>query len=124
MNIMGIKERFYIINIMNTWGFLMITDTSKAESTFSDTLVTLTTNLLNNYIKENAVAIATAFIFDYSIELSRYSISSSSSFFCLSLTMKKAVRAAESAATAAMIPIINPNLLLFFIMCSSKLDIL
>ena len=32
------------------------TDTSKAQVAFSNTLNTLTTNLLNNYIKENAVA--------------------------------------------------------------------
>jgi len=31
------------------------TDTSKAQSEFSNTLITLTTNLLNNYINENAV---------------------------------------------------------------------
>ena len=30
MNIMGIKERFYIMNLMYTWGFFMITDTGKA----------------------------------------------------------------------------------------------
>lgn len=38
MNIMGIKERFYIINIMYTWGFLMITDTSKAVRFIKETI--------------------------------------------------------------------------------------
>ena len=30
MNIMGIREKFYIMNVMYTWGFFMITDTGKA----------------------------------------------------------------------------------------------
>lgn len=38
MNIMGIKERFYIINIMYTWGFFMITDTSKAVRFIKETI--------------------------------------------------------------------------------------
>lgn len=38
MNIMGIKEKFYIMNIMYTWGFFMITDTSKAVRFIKETL--------------------------------------------------------------------------------------
>lgn len=38
MNIMGIKERFYIINLMYTWGFFMITDTSKAVRFIKETI--------------------------------------------------------------------------------------
>ena len=38
MNIMGIKEKFYIMNLMYTWGFFMITDTSKAIKFIKETL--------------------------------------------------------------------------------------
>ena len=38
MNIMGIKEKFYIMNLMYTWGFFMITDTSKAIRFIKETL--------------------------------------------------------------------------------------
>ena len=38
MNIMGIKEKFYIMNLMYTWGFFMITDTSKAVRFIRETL--------------------------------------------------------------------------------------
>lgn len=38
MNIMGIKEKFYIMNLMYTWGFFMITDTSKAVRFIKETL--------------------------------------------------------------------------------------
>lgn len=38
MNIMGIKERFYIINLMYTWGFFMITDPGKAVRFIKETL--------------------------------------------------------------------------------------
>lgn len=38
MNIMGIKEKFYIMNLMYTWGFFMITDTSKAVRFVKETL--------------------------------------------------------------------------------------
>ena len=38
MNIMGIKENFYIMNLMYTWGFFMITDTSKAIRFIKETL--------------------------------------------------------------------------------------
>ena len=38
MNIMGIKEKFYIMNLMYTWGFFMITDTSKAIQFIRETL--------------------------------------------------------------------------------------
>lgn len=38
MNIMGIKEKFYLMNLMYTWGFFMITDTSKAIRFIKETL--------------------------------------------------------------------------------------
>lgn len=38
MNIMGIKEKLYIMNLMYTWGFFMITDTSKAIKFIKETL--------------------------------------------------------------------------------------
>ena len=38
MNIMGIKERFYIMNIMYTWGFFTITETGKAVRFIKETL--------------------------------------------------------------------------------------
>ena len=38
MNIMGIKEKFYIMYLMYTWGFFMITDTSKAIRFIKETL--------------------------------------------------------------------------------------
>lgn len=38
MNIMGIKEKLYIMNLMYTWGFFMITDTSKAIRFIKETL--------------------------------------------------------------------------------------
>ena len=49
------------------------TDTSKAQSAFTSTLVTLTTNLLNNYINENAVAgVATMKLSDVENEVSEF----------------------------------------------------
>ena len=38
MNIMGIKEKFYIINLMYTWGFFTITETGKAVRFIRETL--------------------------------------------------------------------------------------
>lgn len=38
MNIMGIKERFYIMNLMYTWGFFTITETGKAVRFIRETL--------------------------------------------------------------------------------------
>ena len=38
MNIVGIKEKFYIMNLMYTCGFFMITDTSKAIKFIKETL--------------------------------------------------------------------------------------
>jgi hypothetical protein len=38
MNIMGIKEKFYIMNIMYTWGFFKITETGKAVRFIKETL--------------------------------------------------------------------------------------
>lgn len=38
MNIMGIKEKFYIMNIMYTWGFFQITEIGKAIRFIKETL--------------------------------------------------------------------------------------
>jgi hypothetical protein len=38
MNIMGIKEKFYIMNLMYTWGFFTITETGKAVRFIRETL--------------------------------------------------------------------------------------
>ena len=83
--------------------------------------------MLGNLMKESGVVDRLAktvqnersLICCYSIELSRYSISSSSSFFCFSFRTKKAVNAAEIAATKEITPIISINFL-FFILTTSK----
>lgn len=38
MNYLGIKERMFLLNVVYTWGFFMITDTSKAVSWVKDTI--------------------------------------------------------------------------------------